>query len=512
MSAATTRNLTILLTDIKGFTEKTSRKSRAEVLTMLELHKEIVLPVLEARGGQLIKTIGDAFLMVFESPTDAVLSGVEVQEALLQYNDGKKGDDRLDIRIAINVGEVNLTDDDVFGEPVNITARIEAIAEAGEVYFSEAVYLAMNKREVPTSEIGFRKLKGISEEIKLYKVKRESPVEELPPEDSTEPESEPIVEKKSDLPPPVVGPVVVPGIMRRVGALVVDFVICMLIFGVFFENQNNQHKSDHHKNQSKQALNKKFQKKGIKVQITEDIVKIGGIEISEDGIKGKNIDISEDGLKMKGGIEISEERVKFGNNIDIETKKGARKRKKKEAAKEAAELADDAADLAYDAAIIADEAADAADEAHELANDPEATASENSMTAPEAAGAAVQEIGEALEEVAAALEEVSEEEPSAPRPPKRKKNERAFPFLWFMYGTFFLTIWSATPGKRLFGLRVIHSEAPTSAPLDWKTAAIRSGMSVFSSMILMIGYAWGVFSKNQRTWHDIIAKTRVVRG
>jgi class 3 adenylate cyclase len=78
MAGATTRNLTILLTDIEDLTPKTSRETRADILRMLEEHKSLVLPVLEGKGGRLIKTIGDAFLVVFESPTDAVLAGVEV--------------------------------------------------------------------------------------------------------------------------------------------------------------------------------------------------------------------------------------------------------------------------------------------------------------------------------------------------------------------------------------------------------------------------------------------------
>ncbi|PIR19343.1 MAG: hypothetical protein COV48_02525 [Elusimicrobia bacterium CG11_big_fil_rev_8_21_14_0_20_64_6] len=176
MAEPTTRHLTILLTDIKGFTDKTSSKTRAAISTMLDEHRAVVLPLLESHGGRLIKTIGDAFLMTFESPTNAVLAGVAVQEALAKLNEGRGAEDRLEIRIAINSGEVNLMENDVFGEAVNITSRIEGIAEAGQVYFTEAVYLAMNKAEVPSSEIGLVQLKGIPEKIRVYKVRREEPV------------------------------------------------------------------------------------------------------------------------------------------------------------------------------------------------------------------------------------------------------------------------------------------------------------------------------------------------
>jgi|GEM_PF-1965944 len=179
MADLVTRNLTILLTDIKGFTDKTSHKSRAEIQTLLDRHKEIVQPVLEKRGGKLVKTMGDAFLMTFESPTNAVLAGVEAQAALAQYNAGRKPDDKIEIRVAINQGEVNVADNDIFGEPVNITARIEAVADAGDVFFTEAIYLAMNKKEVPSSEVGLLQLKGIPEKVRVYRVKSEHPVENL---------------------------------------------------------------------------------------------------------------------------------------------------------------------------------------------------------------------------------------------------------------------------------------------------------------------------------------------
>ncbi|MBU2573676.1 MAG: adenylate/guanylate cyclase domain-containing protein [Elusimicrobia bacterium] len=172
------RNLAVMLTDIKGFTDKTSRKSRVQIKELLTRHNELVLPVIGKYNGKLIKTIGDAFLVTFESSTDAVLCGISIQEALAAFNKGREQDDRIDIRIAINAGEVSISENgDIFGDAVNITSRIEGIAEAGEVFFTESVYLSMNKTEVPSSEIGYRQFKGISDKIKVYKVLKEDPVQ-----------------------------------------------------------------------------------------------------------------------------------------------------------------------------------------------------------------------------------------------------------------------------------------------------------------------------------------------
>jgi class 3 adenylate cyclase/uncharacterized RDD family membrane protein YckC len=240
MSAPVTRNLTILLTDIKGFTDKTSQKSRAEIQQMLDKHKELVLPVLQAKGGVLVKTIGDAFLMTFESPTDAVLAGIQAQEVLRQHNADKDHAERIEIRIAINQGEVNLSDNDVFGEPVNITARIEAIAEAGEVFFTDAVYLAMNKKEVPSSEVGLLQLKGIPEKVRVYKVKRETPVAEGATVEAVAPGQRfwKAINPLSASPAAVPAAAGKPRFWRRLAAVLIDAALCALIIGLFWPGES----------------------------------------------------------------------------------------------------------------------------------------------------------------------------------------------------------------------------------------------------------------------------------
>jgi len=168
-----TKHLTIMFTDIKGFTPKTSKISRKELENLLNLHDDLIKPVFKKFSGKIIKTIGDAFMVAFHSPTDAVLCGMEIQEVLIKHNENTSENDQLQVRIAINSGEVAIKKSDVFGEAVNIAARLEGIAEAGDIYFTESVYLAMNKSEIPTEEIGYKRFKGIPEEIKIYKVLNE---------------------------------------------------------------------------------------------------------------------------------------------------------------------------------------------------------------------------------------------------------------------------------------------------------------------------------------------------
>jgi class 3 adenylate cyclase len=165
------KNLAIMLTDIKGFTARTSESTREGMVSLLAEHDRLLLPVFRYFDGTVVKTIGDAFLVRFDSTTDAVLAGLAVQEVLRQHNAFVKDDkDRLEVRVAINAGDVELKDGDILGEPVNVTARLEAITEAGEVWFTETVYLSMNRKEVPSAEVGERVFKGIPQAVRVYKV------------------------------------------------------------------------------------------------------------------------------------------------------------------------------------------------------------------------------------------------------------------------------------------------------------------------------------------------------
>ncbi len=165
-----TKNLAIVFTDIKGFTERTSRQTLEQNQKLLATHDALLSPLFRAFGGKIVKSIGDAFLATFESPTNAVLAGVAIQDRLWAHNRAVPADSQLQVRVAINVGEVRVEGGDVFGEPVNIAARVEGVAEAGEVTFTEAVHLSMNKAEVPAEEVGEFELKGIPGKIKVYRV------------------------------------------------------------------------------------------------------------------------------------------------------------------------------------------------------------------------------------------------------------------------------------------------------------------------------------------------------
>jgi class 3 adenylate cyclase len=169
-----TKNLAIMFTDMKGFTTLSSTQSRAQLQHLLDLQDSLMRPSFQLFGGRVVKTIGDGFMVVFESPTNAVLCGMKIQENILNHNAIAPSSDQFEVRIAVNAGEVSINaDGDVFGEAVNIASRIESISEPNEVYFTESIYLSMNKNEIPTADVGERHLKGIPQAVKVYKVLQE---------------------------------------------------------------------------------------------------------------------------------------------------------------------------------------------------------------------------------------------------------------------------------------------------------------------------------------------------
>jgi len=167
-----TENLTILFVDIAGFTATTSRQSRVENARLLQTFGSTLLPLIKGYKGKLIKTIGDALLITFRSPTDAMLCSMALQDAMHAHNLSARDGEKIHIRVAANLGEVRVTKNDIFGEPVNVASRIEGVAPADEIYLSEAVYMAMNKAEVPAREVGSKELAGVSQPVRLYNIPR----------------------------------------------------------------------------------------------------------------------------------------------------------------------------------------------------------------------------------------------------------------------------------------------------------------------------------------------------
>ncbi len=168
-----TENLTIMFTDIADYSESVAKLSRKESEEMLKVHDTTLHKVIKQYKGRWIKSIGDSLLVVFRSPTDAALCGMAMHDALWEQSQSMEDKSKqIRIRVALNLGEVRLTRNDVFGEAVNIAARLEGVTPADNIYLTEAVYLSMSKAEVLAVKEGSEKFKGSTEEIVYYKIPR----------------------------------------------------------------------------------------------------------------------------------------------------------------------------------------------------------------------------------------------------------------------------------------------------------------------------------------------------
>jgi class 3 adenylate cyclase len=166
---ARAENLAVMFVDMAGFAERTARQSREQNKVLMRDFNGLLVPLLARFGGHRVKSIGDALLVTFRSPTDSVRCAMAMHDAVASYNQRTPGEP-IQIRVALNAGEVRVEPDDVFGEAVNIAARVEEVTPPGEIYLTGVMYLSMNKAEVPAEHIGERMLKGVPEPTRLFRV------------------------------------------------------------------------------------------------------------------------------------------------------------------------------------------------------------------------------------------------------------------------------------------------------------------------------------------------------
>lgn len=167
-----TLTLTILISDLQGYTERQARSSRAAIAGDLERFGALLRPTFAAFDGDVVKSMGDAFLVCFESPTNAVLAAIQVQKQLELHNATLASNDTpMRVRTGIATGEVAQNDDgDVFGDAVNLAARLQSSADPSAIWLAETTFLSMNKNEVQAFEVGARVFKGVPGEVKVYRV------------------------------------------------------------------------------------------------------------------------------------------------------------------------------------------------------------------------------------------------------------------------------------------------------------------------------------------------------
>ena len=163
MIESRTKLAAIVFTDIAGFTAL-SAKNQPAALALLNTQREILKPIVEENRGKWLKEIGDGLLLTFDTSIDAVKCSIAIQKAVGAV-------DNLNLRIGIHQGEVVIQGDDVLGDDVNITSRLEPFSAVGGIAVSDKVNASLQRDpEFETKLVASPDMKGVSQEIKVYAV------------------------------------------------------------------------------------------------------------------------------------------------------------------------------------------------------------------------------------------------------------------------------------------------------------------------------------------------------
>ena len=162
----------VLAADVAGYSRLMGADEERTLARLKAVRKALVDPTLAKHRGRIVKTTGDGMLVEFASAVDAVRSAVEVQRGMAEQNASVPQDTRIEFRIGIHVGDIIFDDNDIFGDGVNIAARLEGIAEPGGVCMSDDAYRQVRgKVEIACDDLGPQTLKNIAEPMRAWRLK-----------------------------------------------------------------------------------------------------------------------------------------------------------------------------------------------------------------------------------------------------------------------------------------------------------------------------------------------------
>jgi adenylate cyclase len=162
----------ILAADVVGYSRLMAEDETGTLAALKAHRKELIEPKSAEYRGRVVKLTGDGTLMEFGSAVDAVLFAVDVQRAIAGHNAEVPEDRRITYRVGINIGDIIVEDDDIYGDGVNVAARLEGLADPGGVCVSRTVYNHIKgKVELGFEDLGEQKVKNIPEPVQVYRVK-----------------------------------------------------------------------------------------------------------------------------------------------------------------------------------------------------------------------------------------------------------------------------------------------------------------------------------------------------
>jgi len=166
------RRLTaILAADVAGYSRLMGTDEEGTLARLKAHRRELVDPKIADHRGRIVKTTGDGLLVEFASVVDAVRCAVEIQREMAKRNAEAPSDRRIEFRVGINVGDIIIDESDIFGDGVNVAARLEALAEPGGICVSRMVRdQVRDKLAVAFADMGEQQVKNIARPVRAYRL------------------------------------------------------------------------------------------------------------------------------------------------------------------------------------------------------------------------------------------------------------------------------------------------------------------------------------------------------
>jgi adenylate cyclase len=167
----TRRLAAILAADVVGYSRLMGADEQGTLNRLRIIRAEIIDPSIAQNRGRIVKTTGDGLLVEFTSVVDALRCATDVQNATAERNFGIAAEKRIEFRMGINVGDIAVEDGDIFGDGVNVAARLEGLAEPGGICVSARVQEDVAGRlDLAFDDMGEQSLKNIARPVRVYRV------------------------------------------------------------------------------------------------------------------------------------------------------------------------------------------------------------------------------------------------------------------------------------------------------------------------------------------------------
>src|SRR5215813_14113252 len=168
----TRRLAAILAADVAGYSRLIGDDEEGTLDRLRSIRTDVIDPKISERHGRIVKTTGDGLLVEYSSVVDAMRCATEIQSAMAEANGEIVAEKRIEFRMGINVGDVVVEDGDIFGDGVNVAARLEGLADPGGICVSARVQEdATGKLDLLFEDMGEQSLKNIARSVRVYRVR-----------------------------------------------------------------------------------------------------------------------------------------------------------------------------------------------------------------------------------------------------------------------------------------------------------------------------------------------------